>query len=571
MIRVPEGAERPAGAGGGVPPRALGISVLALVAAGLVGFVWPESVEDYAGLVWLLALVPVFLLSYHRGWTGAAVAAALSMVALTAAEVVVVDLLGRPIEWQTFGYATVILIAVSFGAGRVTDLLHERNRLSLQMAYEDPLTGLANRRLIERDTRLAIDRAGRHEEMSPALLLLDIIRFKRVNDELGFDAGDEALTIVGQRIRNAIRESDTVARVGGDEFAVLMPASSGRREARAVAERIESALWRPLEVSGQRLRLGARVGHAVFPQDGETFDQLLSVASPGKEGRGERAWPLGLDGGSGRESGLSLEADLVDALEGGEQFRVFYQPVARLEDDAVVGFEALLRWQHPERGLLDAGAFVPAAEQMGIIHELERVLLRQAVAEASRWTERSLPLWTSVNLSLTSLEGKEGGQLLAELVDANGLPPSRLVVEVTERITARNPAVARRRLEELHDLGFRIAIDDFGTGHSSLAYLQRFPLDLLKVDRSFVSRLSEEDEHQRLVEGILGLAAGLDLDVVAEGVEVEGQRDWLRSAGCHQYQGYLLTRARPFGELDDLLENGGLSLGSGLAAEDRPA
>ncbi|MFB6240196.1 MAG: putative bifunctional diguanylate cyclase/phosphodiesterase, partial [Gemmatimonadota bacterium] len=355
------------------------------------------------------------------------------------------------------------------------------------------------------------------------------------------------------------------------EFAVLMPASSGRGEARAVAERIESALWRPLEVSGQRLRLGARVGHAVFPQDGENFDQLLSVASPGKEGRDERAWPLGLAGDSGRESGLSLEADLVDALERGEQFRVFYQPVARLEDDAVVGFEALLRWQHPERGLLDAGAFVPAAEQMGIIHELERVLLRQAVAEASRWTERSLPLWTSVNLSLTSLEGEEGGRLLADLVDASDLPPSRLVVEVTERITARNPAVARRRLEELHDLGFRIAIDDFGTGHSSLSYLQRFPLDLLKVDRSFVSRLSEEDEHQRLVEGILGLADGLDLDVVAEGVEVEGQRDWLRSAGCHQYQGYLLTRARPFGELDDLLENGGLSLGAGLAAEDRPA
>lgn len=540
-----------------VPLSALWLSLFALSVAALIGWAWPDSVAEYSGLVWLLALIPVFLLSYHRGWWGAALAALLSMVALTFAEVVLVDLMGRSIEWRMFGFATVILVSVTLGSGLLSEVLHQRNILAMKMAFQDPLTGLANRRMIERDGERVLARAER-EGGRPAVLFFDLIRFKRVNDELGFTAGDEALTIVGRRIENALRNADTVARVGGDEFAALIPDADGEEGVQAVADRVKSVLWRPIKVGGQTLHLGARVGVATYPEDGEDFDALLSEASPGK--REERGWAVPLRGnGEEDETDLVLERELVDALEGKDGLRVHYQPVARLGDDAVVGAEGLLRWEHPERGVLNAAQFVPAAERMGIIQELERVMLKQAVAQAARWADAGLPIWTSVNLSLTSLEGEGGRETLTRLAREHDLPPGRLVVEVTERVTARNPAAARRHLEALREAGLRMAIDDFGTGHSSLAYFEQFPLDMVKVDRMFIGELARKGRKQRVVEAILGLARGLDLTVVAEGVETDEQRRWLRSSGCDLYQGHVLARARPAEELTRKFEEGELT------------
>ncbi|MFB6241071.1 MAG: diguanylate cyclase domain-containing protein, partial [Gemmatimonadota bacterium] len=221
----------------------------------------------------------------------------------------------------------------------VSELLHQRRRLSIRLAYEDPLTGLANRRLIERDAAKALAGAER-EGTSPAVVLFDLIRFKRVNDELGFVAGDRALSIVGRRIRANLRDADTVARVGGDEFAALLPRCDGEEEARAVTERMKATLRRPLEVAGQTVHLGARVGYALYPDDGDDFDELLTAADPGKRDGGDDSPAVPAPGGASPVGGLALESDLMEALEDGGQLHPFYQPVASLADDEMIGVEA---------------------------------------------------------------------------------------------------------------------------------------------------------------------------------------------------------------------------------------
>lgn len=518
------------------------VSLLSVAAAGAVALLAPAALGAYAGIAWIVGLAPVFLLSYRAGWRGAALAAGLVMAAFVAVELFGVRLVGRGVDWQFFGVATLILFTVTLGTGTLSEILQQRNAEALRMAYEDPLTELANRRLLGRDAKKAIEQANRSGG-HVAVLFIDLVRFKRINDQLGYEAGDRALTVVARRLLKRLRTSDTVARVGGDEFAVLLPDVDDLEVVEAVKERVEEGLWDPVQLAGQTLHLGIRTGWAAFPSDGDDIDALLFAADPkkgedrhGGAGEGEAATP-GFD--------IALEDDLERAMRTGADLSLHYQPVGSLLADEVAGMEALLRWEHPERGLLEAAEFIQVAERIGLIGELERRVLREAIRRAERWAAGDEAYWTSVNLSLQSLQDEGTYDFLLGLLEDSELPPPRLVVEVTESIVARKPQSVVDGLRRLRGRGVRVAVDDFGTGHCSLAHLDRFPADLLKIDRFFVDRLGETERHERLVDSIIGLARGLRLEVVAEGVETEGQRAWLRDAGCELYQGYLLGRPAP--------------------------
>ena len=542
--RTPDRPESPKKEG--VSPWAVAASGLILVLAAAISVASPAFLGEYSNVAWLLGLAPVFLLSYRRGWRGAAVAAPFSLAVFVAVEVFGMQLIGRGVDWPFFEVASVVLLAVTVGTGALSEILQQQNTRALRMAYEDPLTELANRRLLERDAEKAIEQAnrkGRHV----AVLFIDLVRFKRINDQLGYEAGDRALTVVAQRLIKRLRTSDTVARVGGDEFAILLPDVESLDVISVVKERVEDGLWDPVQLAGQTLHLGIRIGWAAFPDDGRDIDELLSAADP-KQGEG-RAGAGGDDAPGREEFDIALEDDLERAMRTGQGLSLHYQPVGSLDADRVVGMEALLRWEHPERGLLDAAEFISVAERVGLIQEMEREVLQQAVGQAERWSEDGRTYWTSVNLSLQSLQDETTYEFLGELVNDAALPPSHLVVEVTESIAARKPQSVVDGLEDLRDHGVRVAVDDFGTGHCSLAHLDEFPADILKVDRFFVDRLGETERHERLVDSIIGLARGLRLDVVAEGVETEDQKEWLQDAGCEFYQGYLLGRPAPVDQL----------------------
>lgn len=528
-------------ADGDISPGGLILTLLSLVVAGALSLLAPRAVGGYGVLAWLLALIPVFLLSYREGWLGAAVGAVAAIVVFTAVEVFAVRLAGGAVDWQFFTVGALVLMTVTLGTATLSEILRQENVEALRMAYEDPLTELANRRLLERDAEKAIEHASR-KGGHVAVLFIDLVRFKRINDQLGYEAGDRALTVVARRLLKRLRTSDTVARVGGDEFAVLLPDVEDLEVIDVVKERVEEGLWDPVQLAGQTLHLGIRIGWAAFPGDGRDIDELLSVADP-KKGEDRHGAPAG--GPAAPEFDIALEDDLEKTMETGGGLTLHYQPVGSLAAEEVVGMEALLRWDHPERGLLDASEFIQVAERIGLIQEMELRVLEEAVRRAERWQEEGDPYWTSVNLSLQSLQDEDTYTYLLDLMESSRVPPSRLVVEVTESIAARKPQSVVDGLRSLRSRGVRVAVDDFGTGHCSLAHLDQFPADILKIDRVFVDRLGEAEHHERIADSIIGLARGLRLEVVAEGVETESQKAWLREAGCQLYQGYLLGRPAP--------------------------
>lgn len=542
-------AERPS-----PPPRALGISVLSLLAAGTIGILWPESVHQYAGFVWILALIPLFLLSYYRGWQGAAVAALTAMVALVAVEVLVIQLMGRQVDWWLLGGVTVVLILVTLGAGSLSEMLHRQRSMALQMAYEDSLTELANRRLLQEHAEKAIATAERTGD-KVGMVFLDLIRFKKINDRLGHRAGDDTLVGVADRLRRSVRGADTIARVGGDEFAVLLSESVELEDAVGVARRIREEMSVPVQVAGQSVQVNARLGVALYPDHASDFDELLSKADPGKQ-------PAGAGGPDGiavydpdESPGFAaddpiLGEDLRQAVDEGEGLLLHYQPVIDFEERRAVGAEAFLRWRHPELGMLTAGDFLTVAESTGLVRDIEQRTLASVVLQAREWAADDGPGWVSVNLSPISFEDPDLVGEVDRLLREAELEPGRLVLELTDRVTLRNPETVVAVLDELRDLGVRLAIDDFGTGQSSLEYLERFSADFLKVDMVFVTRLGQDRKQERLVEGILGMARGLGLEVIAEGVETKAQYDWLRSSRCDYYQGYFAARPAEAGDLE---------------------
>ena len=458
-----------------------------------------------------------------------------------------VDYLSKPFEPE------VLLSKVSV----FVDLYLERRRAEvaertlLHQAFHDELTQLPNRALLLE--RLSHALAGRGRRAGDiAVLFLDIDRLKWVNDSLGHPVGDELLVAVAERLKSAVRPDDTVARFGGDEFVVVCEELDGEGSALAVAERLVGALALPFALKEHKIVLTVSVGIACAAAKGEdTADALLRDADTAmyqaKE-RGRDAIELFDQGMRSRAlARLDTARALRRAVDQGE-LRVFYQPVLELAGQRVAGVEALLRWEHPERGLVLPGEFVAVAEETTLILPIGEFVLTEACSQVARWNQAHPdrpPLTAAVNLSARQLVSRGMATLVAEALDASGLDPGRLCLEITESVLMEDAGSSRSALDALKALGVTIAVDDFGTGYSSLLYLRRFPVDLVKVDRSFVAGLGQSPEDSAIVAGVVGLAKALGLAAVAEGVESPEQAARLVELGCDLAQGYLWSPALP--------------------------
>jgi diguanylate cyclase (GGDEF)-like protein/PAS domain S-box-containing protein len=417
----------------------------------------------------------------------------------------------------------------------------ERKRLEHQLthqAFHDPLTGLANRALFIDRVNHASQR--RDDGRRVAVLFMDLDDFKTINDSLGHVAGDLVLRAVSERLRAALRPEDTVARLGGDEFAVLLE-HADPEVARAVADRLLEALDAPFEIGGRQVRIGASIG-AAFAADGGNADALLrnaDVAMYTAKGRGKgRIELFEAAMHAAAVTRLELRADLEHALDR-HQLRLRYQPVFDLPSGRLDSFEALLRWRHPSRGELQPGDFVPLAEETGLIVPIGRWVLDEACRQAQAWRETGHPdLSVSLNVAPRQLQEAELIRWVGDALARSGLPPEHLMLELTETGIMLDEGGL---LAQLRALGVRLALDDFGTGYSSLSYLARFPIDVLKIDRSFVARLGREDEDTALVRSVVQLAATMNLRTVAEGIERPEQLERVKELGCDFGQGYFFA------------------------------
>ncbi|MFI6073350.1 putative bifunctional diguanylate cyclase/phosphodiesterase [Actinoplanes sp. NPDC051343] len=452
--------------------------------------------------------------------------------------------------------------------------ISERKELQDQLvheAYHDALTQLANRALFRERVADALLRRGDGEDVT--VLFLDLDGFKEVNDSLGHLAGDQLLVQVADRLRSSVREGDVVARFGGDEFAVLIESPIGVEEAESVAQRIVEVLEEPFASETRNIHVQASIGLAAYSGIGDTPVELAD------EGQADGAEQLmrnadlamykakSAGGGSfasydpqmlaGLVARLELESDLRVALERG-QLRLHYQPTVDLATSEVVGFEALVRWYHPERGLIAPLEFIPIAEATGLIIPLGRWVLEEACRQAVEWSQGEFgrPIKMAVNVSVRQFDRADLVEVVAQILAETGMPAQQLCLEMTESVLMTDTDDNLEQLVRLKELGVTLAIDDFGTGYSSLAYLRRFPVDTLKIDRSFVERLGALTDDTALADTIVQLGKSLGMDTVAEGIEEFGQLAALREMGCHFAQGYYFSRPVPADQAGRLLREG---------------
>jgi len=428
-------------------------------------------------------------------------------------------------------------------------------------ALHDPLTGLPNRVLFLDRIGHALARLDRRGS-AMAVLFVDLDNFKLVNDSLGHQAGDELLCGVAPRLTHALRPSDTVARFGGDEFGVLLEDISGAREATQIAERIAAAFARPFLIGETDHFVTASTGIAVADGAGAQAEALIRDADAAMyraKQRGPARYELFDEVMRATAVGrMRVENELRRAIER-EELRVHYQPIVALGDGSVMGVEALLRWEHPERGLVGPAEFIPVAEDSGLIEEIGGWVLDVACRQAVKWqAERpdAAPLAMSVNLSARQASQRELPVIVARVLESTGLQPSSLQLEITETMLLEEVDAPAGTLSALHALGVRLVLDDFGTGYSSLGYLKRLPLDGLKIDRSFVAGLASEEGDRAIVTAVLGMAAALSLGVTAEGVETAEQLAELEALGCRQAQGFYFACAVPAQEIGAILRDG---------------
>lgn len=412
-------------------------------------------------------------------------------------------------------------------------------------ALHDPLTGLPNRILLEDRLRLTLRRARRRGG-EVAVLFVDLDNFKVVNDSLGHEAGDRLLVAVTKRLQAVVRPEDTVARLGGDEFIFLLE-DAGLERASSTAERILAKLGSPIALKGRKVYATPSIGVALGGDDTERAEDLLrdaDLAMYRAKHAGKARYAVFEEGMNRRAlDRLELEQDLRRALERGE-FETYYQPKVSLQSGRVVGFEALLRWHHPDRGLLPPKEFVPLAEETGLIIPIGEWVLEEVCRQANEWQELypdEVPAAVCVNLSTRQFREPDLPQTVARILEQTGMMPDRLFLEVTESAAMEDAPATVLAFEGLRNLGVRAIIDDFGTGYSSLSYLGRFPVDYVKIDRSFVGGLGEDPLVTLLAKGVIDLTHALGLGVIAEGVETEGQLERLREMGCDLAQGFYFS------------------------------
>ncbi|HEY0402872.1 MAG TPA: EAL domain-containing protein [Blastococcus sp.] len=436
----------------------------------------------------------------------------------------------------------------------VTVPLELRSRLQ-HAATHDPLTGLANRTLFVDHLALALATAARHAGSRVAVLFCDLDRFKMVNDSLGHPAGDALLRQVGERLHEAVRPGDTVARLGGDEFAILCPDLADDVQAHTLAERIMAALEGPYRLEGapQELLVGTSVGVALSTYPPQTSDQLLREADTALY-EAKRRGRNRVEVFSGRLSDtltdrLRLESDLRRALEN-EQLVVQYQPKLDLHENKVFSVEALLRWNHPERGLLLPSAFLPLAEESGLLSPIGEWVLRTAAAQVAVWSRHGLDMSVQINFSSQELNDPGLLPLMEETLAAWAIDAAKVEVEITEQAAAADLARTIETVRALRARGSHVALDDFGTGYCSLTWLQQIPVDTVKLDQTFTLRLGEHSPSTAIVESVLRLSAALGLLTVAEGVETADQLEQLRTLGCDAAQGFYIGRPMWAGDLE---------------------
>jgi diguanylate cyclase (GGDEF)-like protein len=442
----------------------------------------------------------------------------------------------KPLNWRAFGEHICHVLELAYRACHV--------------AMHDNLTGLPNRVMLNERLEQALERGRTGEHVVTHVLDLD--HFKNVNDSLGHPIGDKLLILVAERLRRLVREGDTVGRMGGDEFAIVQVAGS-EADATALADRIINAVSGAYEIEGHKVLIGASVGIAVVREDGVTPEAMLKNADLAlycakSSGRGTyRVFEPDMD--TQMQARRAMENDLRRALAEG-QFELHYQPIVNLASNELSGFEALIRWRHPDKGTVSPAAFIPLAEEMGLIVAIGSWVIREACAAATQWPG---DVRVGVNISPAQFRDPNLVQTVTEALAASGLAAKRLELEITESMHLVDNSVTLNMLHELRKQGVRIVTDDFGTGYSSLSYLQRFPFDKIKIDCSFIKKIPDCPASLSIVRAVVGLASGLHITATAEGVESQAQLDTIRAEGCAEMQGFLLSKPLPACELGRLL------------------
>jgi diguanylate cyclase (GGDEF)-like protein len=423
----------------------------------------------------------------------------------------------------------------------------ERRRVEARIAYmahHDALTDLPNRTLLAERIEHAFARAFRFGETF-SVLYLDLDRFKSVNDTLGHPIGDKLLKAVAERLRACTRDTDLVARMGGDEFAILQIGPDTARATEQLAQRVREAVSAPYEIAGHNVVVGTSIGIALAPNDGVATDQLLKNADLAlyRAKAGGRGMHCFFEARMGEElqTRRLIELDLRRALTAGE-LEVYYQPLVSLSDGAITGYEALLRWQHPQRGFISPAEFIPIAEEIGLIVPIGEWVLRQACFQAAKWPHH---VKIAVNLSAVQLRSRDLVQVVMLALANSGLAPTRLELEITESVFLADSDLTLSILHDLRGFGVRVAMDDFGTGYSSLSYLRSFPFDKIKLDRSFVRDLGVKPDSFAIVQSIAALGTSLGMTTIAEGIETAEQMEQVKLAGFAEGQGYLFGRPQP--------------------------
>jgi diguanylate cyclase (GGDEF)-like protein len=420
------------------------------------------------------------------------------------------------------------------------------------MAHHDGLTNLPNRELFQDRLRQSLEQAQAGNKRV-GVLCVDLDLFKNVNDSFGHPMGDRLLRLVADRLRSQVRGNNLVARLGGDEFAVILAADVSPNEASDFSGRLIKILSACYDIDGIEIVIGASIGIALSPGDGDTTEELMRNADMA-------LYRAKSDGGGvhhffEREMDLQaqkrrdMELDLRRAFANGE-FELHYQPLVDIAADRISGFESLLRWRHPEKGMISPADFIPVAEDIGLIVALGEWVLREACAEAVKWPAE---IKIAVNLSPVQFRSRNLVQVVVSALAHSGLPAKRLELEITESLFLAETEANLAILHQLRALGVSISMDDFGTGYSSLSYLRSFPFDKIKIDRSFVKDLAERSDCVAIVRAISGLGRSLNITTTAEGVETMDQLDWLRAEGCNEVQGFLFSAAKPAAEVGRLL------------------